>query len=65
MKAIMLHLRLIREVRCVPLACVVRHHVKVAHTLHEYVAYLNFNKEMLARVPWLMQCKTYRRVRTG
>ena len=48
---IVLHLKLIRGMRGVPLAYVVQHHIKVAHILPGYSAYLNLNKEVVARAP--------------
>ena len=54
MENIVPHLNLVREVRGVrgvPLAYVVRHHVKVAHISPRYDAYLNLDEEMSARAP--------------
>ena len=50
MKAIVLHLKLVRGVRGVPLAYVVRQHIKVEHVLPGYDAYLTLEKVMIARV---------------
>ena len=46
-----LHLKLVREIRGVLLACVVQHHVKVAHIPPGYGAYLNLEKEMITITP--------------
>ena len=46
---IVLYLKLMRGVRGTPLVYVVWHHIKVAHILPEYSAYLNLDKEMIAR----------------
>ena len=44
-----LHLKLLRVVQGVPLAYVVRHHIKVAYISPEYSAYVNLDKEMITR----------------
>ena len=51
MENIVLHLKLMREVRGISLASVVSQHVKMAHVLPGYHAYLNLDKEVIARVP--------------
>ena len=51
MENIILYLKLIRGLRGVSLAYVVWHHVKVAHILPGYSAYLNVDEEMIARAP--------------
>ena len=50
MENIVLHLKLVRG-HGGSLAFVVRHHVKVAHTLSGYYVYLNLDKKMFARAP--------------
>ena len=49
MKAIVLHLMHMREVRGVPLAYVIRQHVKMVQVLPEHDAYLNLDEEMIFR----------------
>ena len=49
MGAIMLHLQLIKGMQGDRLVYVVRQHVKVSHILPGYIAYLNLDKEMIAR----------------
>ena len=51
MENIVLHLKLISRVKGVSLAYVVRYHVKVAHISSGYSAYLNLDKERIARAP--------------
>ena len=46
-----MHLQFKRGVRWVPLTHVVWHHIKVAHIPSGHDAYLNLDKEMIARVP--------------
>ena len=46
---IVLHLKLIRGARGVPLVYVVRHHIKVAPISPGYSSYLNLDEEMIAR----------------
>ena len=50
----MLHLRLMKEVRSVPLVYVVRQHVKVVHGMLEHDASLKLDEEMIARAPYTM-----------
>ena len=58
MEYVVLHLKLMGGVRETVLACVVWHYVKVAKTLFPYSAYLNFDKEIIARSPLqLTQCQ--------
>ena len=47
MDNMILHLKLVRGVRCVPLAYVIRHHIKVANILTRYSTYLNLDEEMI------------------
>ena len=54
MEAIVLHLMLMRKMRGVSLAYVVRQHVKVANIPPGYVTYLNLNKKLIARAPQWM-----------
>ena len=56
MKAIVLHLRLVRGMHAVPLAYEVRQHVKVMYITLGYSAYLNLDEVMIAR----MQFQTLR-----
>ena len=51
MENIVFHLKLMRGMRGALLAYVVLHHAKVAHILSRYGAYLNLDKEMIARAP--------------
>ena len=51
MENIVLYLKLMRGMTETLLACVVWHHIKVAYILPEYSAYLNLDKEMIARAP--------------
>ena len=50
MKNIVLHLKLMRGMTRIPLAYVVRHHVKVAHILPGYGDYLDLD-DMINRAP--------------
>ena len=50
MESIVLQLKLVRGVTGTPLAYVVWCHVKVAHILPGYLAYLNLDKEVIVRV---------------
>ena len=52
-EAIVLHLRLIRRVRGVPLVYVVRHHAMVVCISSGYDAYLNLDEEIIVRAPIL------------
>ena len=49
MENTVLHLKLERGMRGTPLAYVVWHHAKVTHIPHGCSAYVNLNKEMIAR----------------
>ena len=49
MENIVLHLKLVRVIRGDPLAYMVQHHVKVAHILPGYGAYLNLDEEIITR----------------
>ena len=51
MKAIVLHLRLVKGLRGVPLSYVIRQHVKAVYVSPGYSAYLNLHKEMISRAP--------------
>ena len=51
MENIVLHFKLLRGMRGTPLVYVVWHHVKVAHILPGYGAYLNLDDEMIPRAP--------------
>ena len=51
MQVIVPHLKLMKGMRCAPLAYAVRQHVKVTHILPGYLAYPNLDKEMIARAP--------------
>ena len=48
-EGIFLHLKLLKVVSGVPLANVVRQHVKVAHILPGYGTYLDLDEEMIDR----------------
>ena len=49
MENMVLHLKLVRGVREVPLAYVVCCHIKVKHFLNESDKHYNFGEEMIAR----------------
>ena len=49
MEKIVLHLKLVREVRGVPLAYVVWHHTNVTHIPPGHYAYLNLDEEMISK----------------
>ena len=51
MENIVFYLKLMRGVRGVPLAYVVKHHVKVVHILPGHDAFLNLEEQMIARIP--------------
>ena len=51
MKATMLHLRLVKGVKYVPLANMARQHVKVVHILPQYSTYLNLDKDVIDSTP--------------
>ena len=51
MENIVLHLKLVRGVRGTPFAYVIRQHIKVAHILPEYYAYLNLDERCLPESP--------------
>ena len=51
MENIVLLLKIMRGMRGTLLAYVVQHHIKVAHISPGYGAYLNLDKEMIARAP--------------
>ena len=46
-----LHLKLMRWARGVPLAYEVRQHIKASHISPGYSAYLNLDEEMIAKAP--------------
>ena len=64
MENIVLHLKLMRGVRGVPLANVVRHHIKMAHISPRYLACLNL-KEMIAKAPIVEMKQTSSRFKTA
>ena len=60
MENIVLHLMLVRGMRGTLLAYVGQPHIKAAHFLPGYGAYLNLDKEMIVRAPIVAQRQTSR-----
>ena len=64
-EAIVLHLKLVRGIRGISLAYMVRQHVKVTHHPHGYVTCPNLDKEFIDRAP-IVDMKSYSiRLRIG
>ena len=51
MEVIFLYLKLIKEMKIVPPAYVIRKHVRVVHILPGYDVHLNLDENMIARAP--------------
>ena len=63
MDNIVLHLKFVRGMMVVSLVFVIRQHVKVAHILPEFDAYLNLDEKMTASAPTLTQNQTSSKLR--